>query len=151
MNPEDHVQFDYNQITDNIYIGTNSCCSMHFEEDLLKKGILADISLESERLDQPWGVKHFLWLPTVDHTPPSIDSLVLGTQMLAYCEERNLQVYVHCKNGHGRAPTLVAAYFISTGLSLKKAIKKIRDKRREIHIEPVQEATLKMFAERVKW
>lgn len=142
-------KMEYNQITEEIFLGTNSCCKAHFDERLLEKGVKADISLESERLDAPWGIKYFLWLPTIDHTTPSLDALAIGVQMIAFLVEQKHKVYVHCQNGHGRAPTLVAAYFISRGMSLKKAIKKIMKKRPEIHIEPVQMAMLEKFAEQV--
>lgn len=147
----EHVMLEYNQITEEIYLGTNYCCQVHFDEMLIKKGVKADISLEGERLDQPFGVKYFLWLPTIDHTAPTLESLALGSQFLSFCVDQKIKVYVHCQNGHGRAPTLVAAYFISKGMSVKKAIKTIASKRPEIHIEPVQEAILKQFAEKVKW
>jgi hypothetical protein len=46
---------DYNHIIDGIYIGTNQCCDAHFDEELRKEGIEADISLEEERIDAPSG------------------------------------------------------------------------------------------------
>lgn len=150
MQKDDHVQFDYNQITDEIYIGTNSCCTTHFNTSLLDKDILADISLENKKIDQPFGVKYYLWLPTIDHAAPSMEALALGIQVLTFLVNNKIKVYLHCQNGHGRAPTLVAAYFISQGMSVDKAIKKIKAKRREIHIEPVQKAALEQFAKKVK-
>ncbi len=45
---------------------------------------------------------------------------------------------MHCKNGHGRAPTMLATYFVSQGLTVKQAVAKIRKKRPEIHIETSQ-------------
>lgn len=147
----DHISMNYSAITDLLIIGTNMCCQKHFDEQLLQKGVVADISLESEKLDHPWGIKYFLWLPTVDHTAPTMEALAMGVQMLRFCMENSIKVYIHCKNGHGRAPTVVAAYLISTGMSVKDAIKTIAKQRREIHIEPVQEARLKQFAEAYRW
>ena len=151
MDSSHGAQIEYTQITEEIFIGTNACCKAHFDEKLLKKGIVADISLESEKLDTPWGIKYFLWLPTIDHTAPTLGALVLGTQMLTFLVNQKMKIYVHCHNGHGRAPTLVAAYLISTGLSIKKSIKLIAKQRPEIHIEPVQKAILEKFKEEVKW
>lgn len=152
MDSNEHkVIFDYSKITEEIYLGTNYCCDIHFDTILLEKGIKADISLESEKLDQPWGVKYFLWLPTVDHTAPTLEALALGTQMIHFMVQQKMKTYIHCANGHGRAPTLLAAYFISTGMSVDKAIKTIAKKRPEIHIEPVQKATLELFAKQMKW
>lgn len=147
----EHGILDYHQITDNIFLGTNACCKHHFEEELLEKGVTYDISLEEERIDAPWGVEAFLWLPTTDHTAPSMRSLVLGVQVLIMVSRWNAKVYVHCKNGHGRAPTLVAAYFISQGDSVNEAIAKVAEKRPEIHIEDAQKKMLEKFAKEVKW
>ncbi len=151
MDKEHKSVYDYNQITDEIYLGTNYCCEVHFDKMLLEMGVQADISLESERIDQPWGIKYFLWLPTIDHTAPTQEALALGTQMITFLVNQGIKTYVHCQNGHGRAPTLVAAYLISTGMSVDKAIKTIAKKRPEIHIEPVQKATLELFAKNLKW
>ena len=147
----EHVNMNYSQIDEHIYVGTNACCVTHFNTSLLRQGVKADISLESEKIDAPWGVKYFLWLPTIDHTAPTMEALAMGVQMLRFCVERGIKVYVHCKNGHGRAPTLVAAYFISQGQTVKQAIKFIQKQRREIHVEPVQKAMLEMFAQAYRW
>lgn len=146
-----HLIFDFNQITDEIYLGTNYCCKVDFDAELIKKGIKADISLEAENLDNPFGIKYFLWLPTIDHTAPTIEALALGCQMINFLVTRKIKLYAHCMNGHGRAPTLIAAYFISTGMSVNKAIRKVAKGRSEIHIEPVQKAMLERFAKEVKW
>ena len=135
--------FQYNQITDHIYLGTNACCVDHFKEDLLEQGITADISLEKEHLDAPYGVDLFLWLPTEDHTPPTPSQLKSGIDMIASLIAQNQKVYVHCKNGHGRAPTLVAAYLMSTGMSMEEALVHIKEKRPVIHLEDSQIAALK--------
>lgn len=146
-----HVEINYSQITEQIFVGTNACCKMHFDATLLRQGVTADISLESERIDAPWGIKYFLWLPTIDHTAPTMEALALGVQMLRFCIDRGLKVYVHCKNGHGRAPTLVAAYLVSQGMTVAKAIKTIQKQRKEIHVEPVQLARLQQFADAFRW
>lgn len=144
-----HVNMNYNQITKNIYIGTNNCCQTHFEKELLDRGITVNLSLEKERLDAPFGVKYFLWLPTKDKAAPTQDTLKLGVAVITKCIELKKVLYIHCMNGHGRAPTLVAAYFISLGDSVDDAIEKIRQKRPEIHLEDVQYEALKNFAKKM--
>ncbi|MBD3311683.1 MAG: hypothetical protein GF349_04320 [Candidatus Magasanikbacteria bacterium] len=133
-----HIKMDYNKITDQIYLGTNSCCQMHFKKELLNKGITADISLEAKRIDNPVGVKYFLWLPTKDHYSPTFKQLLTGIKTIEALVEQGEKIYIHCKNGHGRAPTMLAAYFIYQGISTKDAIRAIAAKRSEIHIEPPQ-------------
>ena len=106
----------------------------------------ADISLELERLDAPWGVRYFLWLPTPDGNPPHADQGWLGVRALADLERRGLKAYVHCKNGHGRAPTLVAAYLIHRGFTVAEAVAKITQRRPEIHLSASQREALEQFA-----
>lgn len=144
MHP-DHEPLDYNYITDGIYIGTNVCCQVHFDERLSKEGIEADISLEADRVDAPFGVHFYLWLPVVDHTAPSPEQLQVGVQMLETLVKLGKKVYVHCKNGHGRAPTLVAAYLIGQGKSVEKVEQYLQTKRPAIHIQDAQKEALRLF------
>jgi len=143
---EAHPKFEYNQIDDKIFIGTNMCCQTHFDKILIEKGIIADISLEKERMDHAEGVKVFLWLPTTDHDAPTPSQLQTGVDLIESLVKQGKKVYVHCKNGHGRAPTLVSAYYISQGLSIEEAIKKIQDKRPTIHLEENQVEALRKFS-----
>ncbi|MFC1598888.1 dual specificity protein phosphatase family protein [Patescibacteria group bacterium] len=145
-----HIKFDYNKITPYIYLGTNSCCVMHFKDELLKKGIKGDISLEEERIDNPIGVDYFLWLPTKDHYPPSLKQLLVGVQTIDSLVKQKIKIYIHCKNGHGRAPTMLAAYFIYKGDKVEIAIEKVAKKRQEIHLWPSQIKQLQKFKKYIK-
>lgn len=112
---------------------------MHFDKALLAKGIRADISLEEERLDSPMGVDFFLWLPTKDHTPLSQTNVELGIQTLAFCDDKSIPCYVHCKNGHGRGTMLVAAYLMRTkSLGVDQALALIKAQRPSIHLQDSQ-------------
>lgn len=143
MNTE-HQPINYDQITDNIWIGNNMCCMIHGSE-LLKLGFDADMDLEDVRAEEPPHTKIYLWLPTKDHTPPSPEQLQVGVATLTELVKNNLKVYVHCHNGHGRAPTLVAAYFISLGKSVEEAIELIKSKRGSIHLQNTQIQALRDF------
>lgn len=136
---------EYSKINKYIYIGTNQCSQEHFSKELIKKGICADISLEEKRLDTPLGVKFYLWLPTKDHRAPSEIQLEIGVKALSDLIKAKMKVYIHCKNGHGRAPLLAAAYFIKNGMSLEKAISLLKSKRSGVHFHPVQLKVLKKF------
>jgi len=144
----DHSQIkelEYNNITDGIYIGTNQCCQTHFDERLKKEGITADISLEEDRLDAPFGVDFYIWIPVKNHTAPKPDQLEFGVSVLEKLVSMKKKVYVHCKNGHGRAPTLVAAYLVKKGKTPEEAEGLIKTKRPSIHLEDVQRKALKDF------
>lgn len=144
-----HIPFEYNKITEHIYLGTNQCCQLHFKKSLLKKGIRADISLEKERLDNPLGVDYFLWFPVSDYKPPTHKQLLIGAKAIKNFVDNKIKVYVHCKRGHGRSPALVAAYFILEGMKTNEAIKKIRNKRKTIHLQQSQIKALKKFEENI--
>jgi hypothetical protein len=143
-----HIPFEYNQITEHIYLGSNQCCQTHFEESLLKEGIRADISLEEESLDAPYGVGFFLWLPVTDKEPPTQQQLLIGARTIKDLVDNDIKVYVHCKRGHQRSPTLVAAFFILEGMGPRDAIKRVREKR-SIHLTRGQRSALTQFSKLV--
>jgi protein tyrosine phosphatase (PTP) superfamily phosphohydrolase (DUF442 family) len=140
---EKKVEYDY--IDDGIYIGTNFCCQVHFDKGLKSEGVEADISLEGEQVDSPFGVKSYVWLPVADKTAPTLDQLDIGVDALEKLVSMSKKVYVHCKNGHGRAPTLVAAYFMNKGMSVEEAVAHIKAKRPSIHLQDVQIAKLQEY------
>ena len=149
---EKHAQvkeLEYNYIADGIYIGTNQCCQIHFDEKLKKEGITADISLEEERIDTPFGVEFYVWIPIKNHIAPTQDQLDFGVSTLEKLVSLKKKIYVHCQNGHGRAPTLVAAYLIKQGKSPDEAIAFIKTKRPSIHLEDVQKEALVEFSKRI--
>ena len=137
--------FDYDQITDEIFIGTNMCCQYGFSKELLSKGVRADISLEEDRTDAPSGIDYFLWLPTENGKPPSPKDFEIGVKFLDFLISNKIKTFIHCKNGHGRAPTLFAAYLISRGMSVQEAIKLIATKRPVIHLTELQMEALSEF------
>jgi len=142
--------FEYSKITEYIYIGTNQCCRHHFKKSLIKKGVKAEISLEEKKMDHPFGITSYLWLPTKNHYPPTIKQMIVGVYFIKQLIDNKIKVYVHCRRGHTRAPTLVAAYFILEGMSVDKSIKKIKKKRPVIHITPNQIKALKKFETYIK-
>lgn len=145
------VQVEYSKITNYIYLGSNECCETFFKKKLLAQGIQADISLEIEKLDQPHGVNYFLWLPTPDKQPPTAKQLELGVSFMEELIANRIKMYVHCKYGHGRSPTLVVAYFVAHGsLSLQAAIDFVKAKRPEVHFNAQQLAGLRAFAQKHK-
>ncbi len=141
-------KFEYSHITTRIWIGTNRCCTTHFSHALRRLGITADVSLEAEQLDAAYGTTCFLWLPVRDHHAPTPVQLRVGIHALAALVATGQRIYIHCKNGHGRAPTLVAAYLIaSEGLTVAQAVARIRTRRPRIHLEPIQLRALRRFAQ----
>ncbi len=146
--PGDHSEnppFEYNTITEQIFLGTSACCVAHFNEKLLSNGVHGNISMEAERLDATQGAEYFLWLPTVDHTAPSMSKLRVGVRVMQELITEGEKVYVHCRNGHGRGPSLVIAYFILLGDDYQTAFEKVKSKREVIHLDDTQVERLKEF------
>ena len=117
---------------------------------LLKRGITAIVNMrEAEYCDVSKGIagERHLHLPTIDHTPPSIDDLMRGVAFIAQeIEEHGGKVYIHCRAGCGRAPAMAAAYLISTGMSRKEALNFIKKSRPFISLNKNQRRVLDEFA-----
>ena len=113
-----------------------------------KEGITADISLEEDRLDAPFGVDFYIWMPVQNHTAPKHEQLEFGVSILEKLVAMGKKVYVHCKNGHGRAPTLVAAYLIKKGKSPVEAETFIESQRHSMHLEDAQRKALEDFSKK---
>ena|SRR3990167_9441139 len=150
----DH-QFDYSKITEQIYIGSDLCkggvCKIHGEE-FKALGVDVEINLSAERNELPPKELEvaYCWLPTVDCTAPSATQLDMGTAVMHEVIKDGRVVYVHCTNGHGRSPTMVAAYLIRFGRKpLGEALAQISQGRPEAHIEETQKAALEEFER--KW
>ncbi|MBI3573219.1 MAG: dual specificity protein phosphatase family protein [Candidatus Kerfeldbacteria bacterium] len=145
-----HIKtLEYDYITDGIYIGTNQCCQMHFDKRLKKEGVEADISLEEERVDAPFGVSFYVWIPIKNHTAPTQDQFVFGVSTIQNLVSLKKKIYVHCQNGHGRAPTMVAAYLITQGRKVDAAIDFVKKQRPTMHLDEVQQKALREFSNKL--
>jgi protein-tyrosine phosphatase len=146
MKDEHHSQFDFSQVTETIFLGTNLCCLTRSHiQILLDIGIAAEIDLEKERQDAAPDVEVYLWLPVADKTAPTLEQFVAGVIVMEEMSKRGKKVYVHCQYGHGRSPTMVAAYLISQGKTVLEAIDTVKKARPEIHIEDVQVTALENY------
>lgn len=157
MEPEgrgDEHQFKYSKILDKLFIGSDFCkggvCFLHAEE-FKALGVSVELNLGKEENElPPKNVEAYCWLPVADGWAPSAQQLDIGSSIVNDALGNGKTVYVHCKNGHGRSPSMVAAYLIRyKGYSVESAVSLIEEKRPESHIENVQKETLRVFAK--KW
>lgn len=149
--PHSELIFEYSEITPKIFIGTNQCCMMHFRAALLDRGVRADLSLEAKRIDTPFGVDYYLWLPVEDGKAPTPGQFLSGVKFINDLVSRGEKVYVHCEHGHGRAPALVAAYFVyGERMSPNDAFARIARVRPGTHPNEVQRAAVSEFARIVR-
>ena len=119
---------------------------------LSKRGITAMVNMRTEFDDQAAGIAppRYMHLKIIDNTPPTLEHLQAGSDFIAQEIKEGGKVYVHCAAGVGRAPTMAAAYLVSTGRSPAEAWKQIRKVRPFIRPTPAQIAQVDAFAEKVR-
>lgn len=108
LSPE-RVTFD--RVTDTIFLGSR-ISSLDDYHRLRAQGVRACVDMKHEGAD-PWTFEAFLWLPTIDHQPPSQTHLHMGIGFLRQCERAGLPAFVHCMAGVGRSSSLVLAYLLA--------------------------------------
>jgi predicted protein tyrosine phosphatase len=116
---------------------------------LTQRGVTASINMRLEFDDVAAGIAplRHLHLPVEDNTPPTLDQLRRGIEFIQAEVERGGKVYIHCAAGVGRAPTMAAAYFVSTGLTSAQAWTKIKDVRPFVRPTPGQKEQINVLEE----
>jgi len=90
---------------------------------------------------------HYLHLPTPDNTPPPMDVLIRGADFADNEIKKGGKVYIHCRQGLGRGPTMTIAYLIKTGLTFDDAIARVKKVRSFINPRKSQLERLKELAQ----
>ncbi|MEA3307915.1 MAG: dual specificity protein phosphatase [Chloroflexota bacterium] len=135
------------QITPRLYVGGQQ--RKHGLPRLEARGIQAVVNLRGESDDAARGVapEHYLWLPTTDDAPPTVEKLARAATFITAQIAAGRGVYIHCAVGVGRAPTTAAAYLVSTGVSPAEAWAAIRRGRPFIRPTPPQIEIVSSFAQ----
>lgn len=111
-------------------------------------GITGVVNMRSEYDDRGLGVSipAYLHLSTRDDDAPTLEALQKGVDFIHSEVEKGGKVYIHCGAGVGRAPTMAAAYLVSTGMAPQEAWGTIQ--RHRIFIRPTraQREQLERFA-----
>jgi dual specificity MAP kinase phosphatase len=131
------------QITANLFLGSQY--SLVGLQKLKALGITAIINMRMNPVykeSQYEGFK-YLHLPTLDNTPPPLDILIKGADFADKEIKNGGKVYIHCRQGLGRGPTMAIAYLISTGLTFDDAFTLVKKVRTFINPRPGQIERLK--------
>jgi len=131
------------QVTANLFLG-----SQYNRVGLRKMkalGITAIINMRMHSVytEAQYEGFHYLHLPTPDNTPPPLDVLQRGADFADAEIKNGGKVYMHCRQGLGRGPTMCIAYLLKTGLTVDDAIALIKKARSFINPRPSQIARLK--------
>lgn len=132
----------YSEVTPQLYVGPQY--GRRGRHHLERAGITAGVNLRAEFDDAAHGLAlaEYCHLPTVDDDAISAQDVARGVAFVREQIAAGRKVYIHCAGGVGRAPTLAAAYLISTGMTLDEALATIRQARPFINITPPQMALL---------
>ncbi|MDP9079946.1 MAG: dual specificity protein phosphatase family protein [Bacteroidota bacterium] len=131
------------EITANLYLGSQY--NLVGLRKLKALGVTAIINMRTHSVySEAWydGFR-YLHLPTPDNTPPPLEVLQQGADFADAEVKKGGKVYMHCRQGLGRGPTMAAAYLLKTGLTLDDALALIRKARPFINPRPGQLARLK--------
>jgi protein-tyrosine phosphatase len=133
------------QITGNVYLGGQ--IGLKGWRLLQNWGVGALVNLRVEWDDRRSGIDtpFYLWLPTIDGTPSTVEQLARGVAFMHEQIRAGRGVYVHCAAGFGRAPTQVVAYLISCGLSIDEAISFVKVRRPIISLSQRQRSRLQDY------
>ncbi|MCC6165792.1 MAG: dual specificity protein phosphatase family protein [Caldilineaceae bacterium] len=137
----------FSRVTPQLYVGGQY--SARGWSRLRARGITAVVNLRDEFDDAEAGIAPaaYLYLPTVDNTPPRIDDLCRGIRFMQQEIAGGGRVYVHCMLGVGRSATMVAAYLVHQGMSPVEAWRTIRRARPFIQPTAGQMALIEDFAQ----
>lgn len=128
----------YSRITPQLYVGPQFG---HIGKQWIEQeGITACVNLRSEFDDAAHNLKldKYCYLPTIDDDAPSLEAIEQGVKFIQQVLNSGGKVYIHCRGGVGRAPTMCAAYLISQGMKMDEALGLIRKTRPFIQLSPVQ-------------
>ncbi|HEX2619808.1 MAG TPA: dual specificity protein phosphatase [Phototrophicaceae bacterium] len=137
----------FSQVTSQILLGGQP--AKRVLRWLKRKGVTGVVNLRQEydysETMSTLGIR-YLHLPTPDNQPPTLEHLNQGVIFIHDTLAKGGRVYIHCWEGLGRSPTVVAAYLVSTGLTPNEAWIRIRKTRPFIRPTPGQVTRLEEFA-----
>ena len=137
-------------ITPNLYLGGQY--KINSVTILKRLGITAIVSMRMREVPYRDMLTdfHLLHLPTPDRHAPTMADLKKGVFFIEKEIKNNGKVYIHCRAGEGRGPTMVIAYLLYSGMLYDDAVALIKKARTFIDPTPPQVERLKEFGEWVK-
>jgi len=131
------------QVTANLFLGSQY--NLVGLRKLKALGVTAIINMRMHSVysEAQYEGFHYLHLPTPDNTPPPLEVLLKGADFADTEVKNGGKVYIHCRQGLGRGPTMAIAYLLKTGLTVEDAITLIKKARPFINPRKSQLARLK--------
>ena len=131
------------QITANLFLGSQY--NLVGLRKMKALGITAIINMRMHSVysEAQYQGFHYLHLPTPDNTPPTMEVLIKGADFADTEIKNGGKVYIHCRQGLGRGPTMTIAYLLKTGLTYDDAYAMVKKIRTFINPRPGQVQRLK--------
>lgn len=131
------------QITANLFLGSQY--NLLGLRKLKALGVTAIINMRMHSVysEAQYDGFRYLHLPTEDNTPPAMEALIKGAEFAEQAIADGGKVYIHCRQGLGRGPTMTIAYLLKTGLTFDDAFALVKNVRAFINPRPAQIARLK--------
>ncbi len=131
------------QITANLFLGSQY--TLLGLKKLKALGItgIVNMRMHAQYSESAYEGFNYLHLPTPDNTPPSMEILIKGADFADAEIKRGGKVYIHCRQGLGRGPTMTIAYLIKSGLTFADAFALVKKVRPFIDPRPEQVERLK--------
>lgn len=131
------------QITANLFLGSQYNLVGLKKLKALGVTAIVNMRIHSVYTEAQYEGFKYLHLPTIDNTPPDLDMLMKGASFIENEIKAGGKVYVHCRQGLGRGPTMAIAYLIKAGATYEDAFKLVKSVRRFINPKPGQRERLK--------
>lgn len=119
---------------------------------LRRHGIDVLVSLTEDPLPRQWVNDAGLLVvnvPVPDMEPPTDRQLDHLLDTIAKASSSGMGIAIHCTAGLGRTGTVLAAYFVSRGMTSHEALKKVRTLRPGSVETTEQERAVERFADRI--
>jgi hypothetical protein len=136
----------FSQVTNNLFLGGQY--QRRSWARLRSRGITSVVNMRGEydESKQGFAPEYYCHLPTVDNHAPTLAHLRQGVDFIRQELDAGRKVYIHCWEGVGRAPTMTAAYLVSTGMKPSEAWAKIKTTRPFIRPSSAQIQQVDLFA-----
>jgi dual specificity MAP kinase phosphatase len=131
------------QITANLFLGGQY--NLRGLQRLRDMGITAIINMRMHSIyaAAKYQGLQYLHLPTPDNTAPGMDDLIRGAEFAHSVIAGGGKIYIHCRQGLGRGPTMAIAYLLRMGATYEDAFATVRRVRTFIRPRQAQIQRLK--------